>query len=243
MSAALSIRAVLAGRPVARDDVLAWETGRMRKAAAKIGLPAPTGSLPRMREAFAEAKLALGADEVRHRLARDLRRSDAAGRALTALSRGRRATSTCDLYVSGAGTAAEFVAWFSDTGREDYARSMVAANPDHFLIDTAPDGRQEVVETTGGSPFATRFFVDYAETGSLATPRNPGFPLEASGTARSGAGLVIGGVRHEFRDLADGFHARLCVEFPRLTAPSMIARHRMHLACEFGNWIALSRSR
>lgn len=238
-----SIRTVLAGRPVSRDAVLAWETGRMRKAAAKIGLPAPTGDLPRMRETFTEAKLALGPDEVRRRLARDLRRSDAAARVLTALSRGRRATSTCDLYVTGAGTAAEFVAWFSDTGREDYAHSMIAANPDHFLIDTAPGGRQEVVETTGGSPFATRFFIDYADTASLATPRNPEFPLEASGTARSGAGLVIGGVRHEFRDQAGGFHARLCVEFPLLTAPSMIARHRMHLACEFGNWITLSGGR
>jgi hypothetical protein len=30
---------------------------------------------------------------------------------------------------------------------------------------------------------------------------------------------------------------QLCVEFPLLTAPHMIAAHRWHLACEFGNWI------
>lgn len=114
---------------------------------------------------------------------------------------------------------------------------MIAANPDHFLIDTAADGRQEVIETTGDSPLATRFFVDYDDTSPLVTPRDPTFALEAAGVARTDHGLAIGGVRHEFRDEPNGFHARLCVEFPLLTAPHMIAEHRWHLACEFGNWI------
>ncbi|MGW4129198.1 hypothetical protein [Amycolatopsis japonica] len=238
-----TIEAVLAGRPVSRDDVRAWETKRMGKAAAKIGLPAPTGELSLMRTAFADAKLELGPDEIRRRLGRDIRRADAVARTSTHLSRGRRVTSTCDLFVRGAGTAAEFLAWFDDTGRDDYARSMIAANPDHFLIDTAPDGRQEVIETTGGSPLATRFLVDYTDTAEIVTHRDAAFPLEASGVARSGSGLAIGGVRHEFRDHADGFHAHLCVEFPRLTMPTMVTQHRMHLACEFSNWITLAFAR
>lgn len=114
---------------------------------------------------------------------------------------------------------------------------MIAAHPDHFLIDTAADGRQEVVETTGGSPLATRFLVDYGDTSPLTTPSDPAFPVEAAGVARMDSGLAIGGVRHEFRDEPGGFHARLCVEFPALTAPHMIAQHRWHLACEFSNWI------
>ncbi|MFJ9778980.1 hypothetical protein ACIRSS_05315 [Amycolatopsis sp. NPDC101161] len=235
-----TIKAVLAGRPVSQDDVRAWETARLRKAARKIGLPAPAGELARARQSFADAKLALGPDEVRRRLARDIRRADAVARASTRLSRGRRTTSTCDLYVTGAGTAAEFVAWFTGTDREDYARSMIAANPDHFLIDTAPDGRQEVIETTGGSPLATRFLIDYSDTAEIVTQRDPAFPLETSGVARAGTGLAIGAVRHEFRDHGDGFHARLCVEFPQLAMPSMIKQHRMHLACEFSNWITFA---
>ncbi|WP_155906451.1 MULTISPECIES: hypothetical protein [unclassified Mycolicibacterium] len=39
------------------------------------------------------------------------------------------------------------------------------------------------------------------------------------------------------RDVAHGFHALLCVEFLRLTAPSMIGQHRWHLGCEFGTRI------
>lgn len=235
-----SIRIVLAGRPVTEARVLAWEAARLPRAAAKIGLPVPTGDLDQARKSFTEAKLDLGADEIRRRLAKDLRRSDALTRKLSGLSRGRRVTSTCDLHVTGAGSAAEFVAWFTDTGRDDYRHSMIAANPDHFLIDTAPDGRQEVVETTGGSPLATRFMIDYTDTADLVTPRDPEFPLDTSGVARAHTGLAIGGVRHEFRDQADGFHARLRVEFPRFTPPIMISRHRLHLACEFTRWIQLA---
>lgn len=232
----LTIAAVIGGRAVARDEVLAWEARRLPKAAGKIGLPVPAGDIARQRTAFADAKLALGADDIRRRLARDIRAAGLVARGTTRLSFGRRATSVCDLHVTG-GSARAFVDWFTDDGRDDYARSMIAANPDHFLIDTAPDGRQEVIETTGGSPLATQFFVDYDDTSPLVTPRDPAFPVEAAGVARTEGGLAIGGVRHEFRDEAGGFHARLCVEFPWLTAPYLIAQHRWHLACEFSNWI------
>lgn len=232
----ITIDTVIAGRAVSRDEVLAWEARRLPKAARKIGLAVPAGDLARQRAAFTDSKLALGADEIRRRLARDIRLADLVARGSTQLSFGRRAMSVCDLHVTG-GSARAFVDWFTDAGRDDYARSMIAANPDHFLIDTAPDGRQEVIEATGGSPLAMQFFVDYDDTSPLVTPRDQAFPIEAAGVARTGGGLAIGGVRHEFRDEAGGFHARLCVEFPWLTAPYMIAQHRWHLACEFGNWI------
>lgn len=72
---------------------------------------------------------------------------DAAARTLPRL-RGRRGTSICDPYVTRIGAASDLVAWFTDIDRDDYTRSMIAANPHHFLIDTVTDGRQEVVETT-----------------------------------------------------------------------------------------------
>ncbi|MUL75756.1 hypothetical protein [Mycolicibacterium sp. CBMA 226] len=238
----LTIDAVIAGRAVSRGEVLAWEAERLPKAARKIGLLVPDGDLARQRAAFTDAKLGLGVDEIRRRLARDIRLAGVVARGSTQLSFGRRATSVCDLYVTG-GSATAFVEWFTAAERDDYAHSMIAANPDHFLIDTAPDGRQEVIETTGGSPLATQFFVDYDDTSPLVTPRGNAFPVEASGVARTGGGLAIGGVRHEFRDEADGFRARLCVEFPWLTAPYLIAQHRWHLACEFSNWVEAAFAR
>lgn len=232
----LTISATINTRQVARNEVLAWEAKRIPRAARTLGLPVPTGTLERQRNALCESKLDLGPVEIRHRLARHLRFSDAIARVTSRASRGRRALSVCDLQVEG-GSAQQFVDWFADTDRDDYAHSMVLANPDHFLIDTAADGSQEVIETTGGSPFATRFFVDYQDTEPLITPRELAFPLELAGVARTGTGMAIGGVRHQLRDTANGFHMRACVEFPRLMAPHMITQHRLHLACEFGNWI------
>lgn len=97
----LTIDAVITGRAVTRQEVLAWEAKRIPKAARKIGLPVPTGDLARQKATFTDGKLSLGADEIRRRLARDLGLADVIARGSTRLSFGRRATSICDLHVTG----------------------------------------------------------------------------------------------------------------------------------------------
>ncbi len=231
-----TVHTIIGRRRFSRDQVLAWEAERLPAAASKIGLPVPPGDLARQRTAFAESKIALGAEEIKRRLRRDLRIGEALANTTARLSRGGRAASVCELQVTG-GSAAAFVQWFGDISRDDYTRSMTAAHPDHFLIQALPDGRQEVIETTGGSPLPSRFVVDYADLSTLVTPADPAADAEAAGVAISGKGLSIGGVRHEFRDVPGGFHARLCVEFPRTTLPRILSEHRRHLAIEFGNWV------
>ncbi|MFE0678509.1 hypothetical protein [Streptomyces sp. NPDC058867] len=224
------------GRSVSREEVLAWESARFAPAARKLGLPVPSGDVARQRLTFADRKLDLGAAEIKRRLRRDLAPAAGTAWALARLSGGRRSFSLCDIHVSGGG-AEQFAQWFSDTGRPDYVRSMIAANPDHFLIQTAPDGKQEVVETTGGMPTASRFLIDYLDTSSLVSRHNSAATVELAGVAVTDKGLPIGGVRHEFTDAADGFRAHLCVEFPRLTPSRMLREHSWHLAAEFSNWI------
>lgn len=123
------------------------------------------------------------------------------------------------------------------TERPDYELSMLAANPDHFLITTTPTGQQEVIETTGGSPLPSRFLIDYQDLASLQTALDPTCGADASGVARAESGLPIGGVRHQFRDTDAGFHAHLIVEFPRLLPSRLVRQHQWHLAVEFSNWI------
>ncbi|MGW3341487.1 hypothetical protein ACWDCL_28905 [Streptomyces sp. NPDC001009] len=79
--------------------------------------------------------------------------------------------------------------------------------------------------------------VDYTDLSTLTTPSDPATDADAAGVAISGKGLHIGGVRHEFRDVPGGFHARLCVEFPRTTLPRTLSEYRRHLAIEFSNWV------
>ncbi|MFG3122038.1 hypothetical protein ACGFYT_29035 [Streptomyces sp. NPDC048208] len=235
-SASPAVHAIIDGRRFDRAQVLAWEAERLPRAASKIGLPVPSGELARQRAAFADSKLALGADEIKRRLRRDLRLGDIVTNTTARISRGGRATSVCELQVTG-GSAAGLVQWFEDTSRDDYTRSMTVAHPEHFLIQALPDGRQEVIETTGGSPLPTRFLVDYTDLSTLTTPSDPASDADAAGVAISRKGLHIGGVRHEFRDVPGGFHARLCVEFPRTTLPRILSEHRRHLAIEFSNWV------
>lgn len=59
--------------------------------------------------------------------------------------------------------------------------------------------------------------------------------------ARISSGRAVGGVRHQLRDTGTGLHARLTVELPLPTLPTMVAAHRWHLACEFSNWFEACR--
>lgn len=94
---AVDVRAVIGGHDISRAEVLAWEARRLPKAARRIGLAVPSGGLAQQRLRFAEAKLALGHDEIRSRLSGALRVSDLSGRATARASRGGRVTSVCDL--------------------------------------------------------------------------------------------------------------------------------------------------
>ncbi|MRH91989.1 hypothetical protein GFY24_31900 [Nocardia sp. SYP-A9097] len=225
----------MGGRRVERAQVLAWEDRRIDAAAKKLGVAAPRlGDIAERREALLRAKLELGSQEIRRRLARDTRWADRVARAQARVSRQRR-RSVAELRVSG-GSAADFVAWFDSTTNAVDPTAMLRACPDHF--DSAFGARgQEVLETTGSSPFAALFFIDYADVSSLLTPPDASFPYQVTGVARAQDGTAIGGVRHQFRDTEDGFHARLTVEFPLPTLPTMVAGPRWHLACEFSNWI------
>ncbi|WP_280249629.1 hypothetical protein [Nocardia abscessus] len=113
------------------------------------------------------------------------------------------------------------------------------ACPDHYIIATLPDGRQEVVEVTGGATLASRFLVDYTDKAKVMVPANPAYPLAVSGAAFLADGELIGGVCHQFRDEpGGGFRSQLEVAFPAAVPSLYIAEHQWHLACEFGNWIA-----
>ena len=112
---------------------------------------------------------------------------------------------------------------------------MTAAHPGHFLIQVLLDGKQEVIEPTGGSPLPTRLLADHDDTSPLAAPPAPGTDARAAGAALSGKSVPIGGVRHEFRDVPRDVRARLCVEFPKTMLPRSLSVHRRHLAVGFSN--------
>jgi hypothetical protein len=154
----------------------------------------------------------------------------------TGLARGGR--HACTIELSSPGGLAELIpGWYSEAIMSNDETPLIAACPDHWISRSHPDGRQEVIETTGGSPMPVRMFFDDSDLSTLRTAPDPAFPVQWTAVARTSKGTPIGGIRHQFRDEAQGFRVRLTVEFPAGTLPHMIRAHRWHLACEFSNWL------
>lgn len=233
----VNIQAFFCGHVFTREQVQAWERRRAQIVLKKLGIvPTQPDDLLYMRRQLMERKLALGVQGVHDRLRTELAIATPATHAMVRLSFGRRRFSVTELLVEG-GSAQKFVQWFNERTAHNDETAMLAACPDHYVIRTLPNGAQEVIETTGGAPMVSRFLIDYQDLSSLRSIVDPAYPLQIAGVARSESGLVLGGVRHQFKPEGGGFRAKLTVEFPALIFPEVIEGHQWHLACEFSNWI------
>lgn len=237
----MDLRTFIGGREISRDQILEWELQRARRVLRQLGVHPEGSNLVQLRWQLTARKRELGTEGLLLCLRRDLAFSVPFANLTARLSAGRRRFS-CIEIVSSVGSAEHFCSWFQEQSRLDDHSVMVAATPDHFILRTLEDGRQEVVETNGGSPLAAQFFIDYGDLSSLRSKRDPDYPLELAGVARSSGGLALGGVRHQFRNEGTGFRARLLVEFPFLILPTVVSGHRWHLASEFGYWIEAALS-
>lgn len=247
------ITVTLNGTAVPRDKVQRWEARRatavLKKFFSRLGPLAVAEIAPGLdpavvlradlrtqRAALLELKTGLGHAGMYAMLRRDIAISERISRAAVAASRGRATHSVIQVSAPGVDAAA-FSEWFNNLTALNDEATMLDAMADHYLLRGLPDGRQEVVETTGGSPSATRFLVDYTTSNRLEVQPDPSYPIQIAGHAVLDDGLVIGGVRHQLRDHDGTLEALPTVEFPGLTPPTMVTAHRWHLAVEFSNWI------
>jgi len=222
-------------RTLTRSEVLAWESKRAVKALRRLGAAEPKGNIDELRNAVVEAKMALGRQEIQRNLGRQVIWSDRLTRIVARASGRHRRMCQVELFLPN-GSAKALPAWYFDRAERDDEAAFLLACPDHHLFRLLPDGRQEVWETTGGSPLASRFFFTMGETNHLITPADPCYPVQMTGAARLADGTVIGGIRHQFRDETGGMRALLSVEYPWLMGPIAVAMHRWHVACEFSVW-------
>lgn len=230
------LQIMIDGRAVDHAAVQAWEDRRTATVRRTLKLASSTAPRDAQRRELLERKLALGHAGLRALLARGLWWSERVTRFGVRVSGKRRRYSVCEIAVSH-GSAESFARWFEDRNMLNDERAMLDACPDHYIIARDDQGRQLVVETTGGSPLPGEFTIDYDDVSSLHTAPDPAYPLQVAGVARLADGLAIGGVRHQFRQEGEGFRARLTVEFPGAVPKHMIAQHGWHLAVEFSNWI------
>lgn len=232
------------GEDVSRERVLAWELDRLKRVSKFLGAPTAgsEGDVDVLRQRLFDLKRRMGPAEVQRRVASRVRLSNAVSTFAARVAKGDRVSSSIKVRVPR-GTAEEFADWFNAESAKSDSDAMLAACPDHYFIGEDDRGRQKVVETTGGSPLPSEFFIDYKDISSLVTPVSADFPIQIAGVARTERGLAIGGVRHQFRNLpGGGFETWNTVEFPKNVGHRMVAGHRWHLACEFGNWIEFQQS-
>lgn len=118
----------------------------------------------------------------------------------------------------------------------------LAACPEHYVLLPLGENKLEVIETTGNSPLPVQFIIEYGNETGIQTPRDYSYEYQSTGIARLKNGLLLGGVRHQFKETDKGFKARLVVEFPSLCPNILIKDHQMHLACEFSYWFNYIKS-
>ncbi|MDT2007427.1 hypothetical protein FXW78_28330 [Rhodococcus opacus] len=254
VTTAPGLRTFLDGALVEQSRVVEWERRRISVAAARLskdyaGLlrgeldsllgryTVAVDDIPAARAALAGARALIGLDGLRELVAAEISASEVGTRTALAASGGRWAVAVAEI-VSDHGSAEGFVDWFNRAKEADDRAVWTDACPDHYIITTGPDGRQEVIEVTGGAVLASRFFVDYTDRAGVTVPADPDYPMAVAGTASLASGELIGSVCHQFRDEpGGGFRSQLEVAFPAAVPSLYIAEHQWHLACEFNNWI------
>lgn len=253
MPTAAAITCIINGHVVTRAQVLEWELRRMRKVWEKLKpcVPHPVASqlndataasnisaasVAQMRGDLLALKLQLGPQRIKEAFADELALSGMVERLLVGTSFGRYALSITDIQCP-LGSAEGFVQWFAGRVQANDRPAMLLACPDHHVIETRPSGQQYVLETTGGSPLASQFDIDYTNASGNPVALASELPARLGGVARDGQ-RTIGYAYHQFgAQPGGGFRGRLSVAFPWSTPSFMIDGHRWHLACEFSNWI------
>lgn len=185
-------------------------------------------------------KVAIGQENLKKAFERQCEFGEIASKVANATSFGKRKVSIADIYLEDSKyDAKEVMRQFSEMMTVNNSENQLMnfkANPNHFYSHGSGT-TQEVVEMTGGTRFANRFFLKYGDESGLKTKKDTEFIVETAGTGYLEDGTVIGGVRHEMTDEGDTLHVRLQVEFPATMPKYMIHQHAIHLLVEFSNWL------
>ncbi|KAG0310739.1 hypothetical protein BGZ99_000171 [Dissophora globulifera] len=235
------------GKLVPYETIRLWEAKRLAHVVdsvhRELGIQQQLGAqtMDEKRRRLAELKIEMGEDKVRKMLSFSLGLSQLVMNIASFLSFGKRKYSVVEIAISGVDLEpSAFLNKLNhimlDDG-EEYSKMRLMACPDHYLIVNTGGNTQEVIETTGGSPFPTQFYICYGDSTDLRSQKDPTCDVQMFGVASTKNGTVVGGVRHQIRKESNGLRLKLLVEFPVLILNWMVRQHQVHLMCEFNNWI------
>ena len=228
------------GQEWERQAILALEEQRYRVVGRKLKVDMTGYSLEQMRQTLLDSKLRLGSQELAKICKKDTVLSGFTAQFLVALSGGKRTSSQIEIHATGL-SAQEFIHWFEERNALADQVALLAAHPEHYVID-CQDKQMFVIERTGGAPMISEFTIDMGELEDLEKEFLPDYPHRIAGQAIDSKGRVIGAALHRFRDTEEGLEGILRIDFPKRTPKVIIEGHKKHLAIEFSNWMELAVS-
>ena len=254
----MNIRAIINGKEADWSIIRQWEIRREWKAVAKIrkflgnqefehiltsgGYSLELKTQPERKEALVYLKLQMGHERILKMLHTELKLSGAFENILAKLSGNRRKLCAVEL-ISDSGDANNLVNWYMERFEANDEASMLMAIADHYLFQTLPGNRQEIIEVTGGTPFASRFVANIGDSDGVITNRDPEYGSGMVANCKLDSGNILGGIVHEFKTENGGVHAKLQIEFPGLMPNYYIRKHQFHLVVEFSNWMKMAIDR
>jgi hypothetical protein len=190
------------------------------------------------RRALARLKSHLGRQGLLDLLADDIAEGDTFLREKVKASDGKFSSGTTVLSIRGL-KAAQFVRWLERTFNDE--PTLLAAEPEHYVIATNPDTTVTVVENLG--PYVCRVLLpgygvaaNWSVADDALLPESE-YPFRRLADLSLTDGTVVGRVLTQFGDTAEGFDAHLTCYFPVACPDEILQHHCRHFAVEFRNWI------
>lgn len=183
-------------------------------------------------------KSSLTADQIYRLFKAELNISECITRLLVFLSFGKRQFCQVDIEIEGL-TAEEFYDWYTERfwgGREN-GLQLIKAHPDHYIDRISENESFEIIESTGGNPFVSQFFFFEENMDGVTIPSDPEYMGLQVGDTRLKDDTIIGAIHHQIKNTDTGCRIKLGIEFPKTAPAFFIEMHKIHLACEFTNWI------
>lgn len=247
----MSFTVMMRGKVLPEEEIQKWELKRAKFVydflQKNLGLPKRDitrdenglRDIDDIRHELAMIKIDAGQEKLREILKENITKNEKSTALLMKLCRGK--TKYSIIEITGEGASAKYISenfkkMMLENSDENYYKCMIAA-PDHYILQGLGDDRQEIVEAPAGMAQQSRFVAAYGDESGLSSERLSDYEYQSAGTAYADSGLAIGGVRHQFKEMENGFKVRNLVEFPSIMPGFLFRAHEMHLACEFSSWL------
>lgn len=187
------------------------------------------------RRALRLIKSNLGPDRLHELVREQVAEGNAFFREHVRRSGGRQATGSITIEASNL-TAANFSAWMIQMfSRQD---QLIAAQPEHYLMDMADPHGPHVVETLGDH--VVGFYMGGWDESQVSADEPDGVDRRHSSLKLDDDGTVFGSVSTAFLEAPNGMRAELTVTLPATSAPEAIEQHLEHYSVEFRNWMLMA---